>query len=160
MIIKKWPKARIPQDKIKCYKFTVYGNPVPYKAPHFTRLGRVYKQKDEHAWLDHVRDHVLLALAGKQIKLKPHKGPVILHLRFYLHRSKSQKKSPYHLIRPDTSNLTKLTEDALKGVIFHDDSQVITLRIEKTFADSHKERIEIECYLFSVNHQLQDHERI
>jgi Holliday junction resolvase RusA-like endonuclease len=51
----------------------------------------------------------------------------------------------YHTGRPDTSNLVKLIEDALNGVVWSDDSRVAVYnRIEKVYGDTPSVTIKIE----------------
>lgn len=62
-------------------------------------------------------------------------GPIVLSLAFYLPRPKSAPKSVlYPAKRPDLSKLIRSTEDALKGVLWVDDSQVVDLLVRKRYA--------------------------
>ena len=45
------------------------------------------------------------------------------------------KKRPYMTTRPDTSKLVRGAEDALNGVIWKDDAQVITIIATKAYCD-------------------------
>ena len=40
---------------------------------------------------------------------------------------KASTVDPFVVIKPDTDNLVKFALDAMKGVVFHDDRQVVTL---------------------------------
>lgn len=63
-------------------------------------------------------------------------GPVRLSITFYLPRPKSlsRTKAQAHLTKPDCSKLIRSTEDALTGVIWRDDSQVVDLHATKQYA--------------------------
>lgn len=52
-------------------------------------------------------------------------GPLELSLIFYLNRPISLPKSQvFHIKKPDLDNLVKAVKDALKGVVYRDDSQI------------------------------------
>lgn len=62
-------------------------------------------------------------------------GAIVLSLVFYLPKPKSAAKSVvYPTKRPDLSKLIRSTEDALKGVLWVDDSQVVDLLVRKRYA--------------------------
>jgi Holliday junction resolvase RusA-like endonuclease len=64
-------------------------------------------------------------------------GPLQLDLRIVRLRPKSAKRSVTHpTTRPDCTNCTKLVEDALNGVVWVDDAQIVCQRIEKVFGDA------------------------
>jgi Holliday junction resolvase RusA-like endonuclease len=61
-------------------------------------------------------------------------GAVRLVLQFYLPRPKSiRARVVAHTTRPDTSKLVRATEDALTGVVYRDDAQVVELRATKAY---------------------------
>lgn len=63
-------------------------------------------------------------------------GPVEVVLRFHLPRPVSlPKKITSHTKRPDVDKLARAALDALTGVFFKDDSQVIALEAYKDYAD-------------------------
>jgi crossover junction endodeoxyribonuclease RusA len=62
-------------------------------------------------------------------------GPVRLTLAFFLPRPKSlPKKVLAHTKAPDCSKLVRSTEDAMSGIVYRDDSQVIELVAAKFYA--------------------------
>jgi len=62
-------------------------------------------------------------------------GPVRLEIAFYLPRPKSLPKKVLHCTtKPDASKLVRGTEDALTGVLFRDDAQVVDLHAAKCYA--------------------------
>jgi Holliday junction resolvase RusA-like endonuclease len=66
---------------------------------------------------------------------KLHDGPVALDLVFFLPRPKSApKRWIAHTKRPDLSHLTRAVEDALTGVMYLDDSQVVCEYVAKVYA--------------------------
>ena len=75
-------------------------------------------------------------------------GAVRLSLAFYLPRPKSlSKKVTAHIKKPDCSKLIRATEDALTGIIFLDDAQVVELVAGKYYTgtgDAPHVRIRVE----------------
>lgn len=62
-------------------------------------------------------------------------GPVRLTIRFVLTRPKSlPKKTTDHTKRPDLDKLIRGATDALTGVIWKDDSQVVSILASKVYA--------------------------
>lgn len=77
----------------------------------------------------------LVALAGMG-HAKMHDGPVEVVLHFYLPRPVSlPKKVTRHTKRPDVDKLARACLDAMTGVFFKDDSQVVALEAYKDYAD-------------------------
>lgn len=66
--------------------------------------------------------------------LKPPKyqGAIYLSLKFHLIRPKSSKR-PYPTVKPDADNIGKLYLDAMNGILYEDDCQVIVLSLEKRY---------------------------
>lgn len=82
------------------------------------------------AWAEGLRQQAQqYAIVGR-----PWEGPVDLTLIFDLVRPKSlPKKVVYHIKKPDLDKLTRSIKDALKGVIYYDDSQVVHLDCLKRY---------------------------
>ena len=60
--------------------------------------------------------------------------PILMSATFVKSRPKSlPKKIKLPAVAPDISNYIKLLEDALKGVIFDDDGQIVGMMLEKEF---------------------------
>jgi len=49
----------------------------------------------------------------------------------------------YHISRPDSSNILKLTEDSLNGIFFKDDSQICEVNVIKIYGEIAKQIITI-----------------
>ena len=61
-------------------------------------------------------------------------GPVLLDLTFVLPRPKSlPKRVSYHLKKPDVDKLARCVLDGLTGVVYRDDSQVVTVSAHKRY---------------------------
>jgi Holliday junction resolvase RusA-like endonuclease len=62
-------------------------------------------------------------------------GPIRIVAAFYLPRPKSLRGKPKaHLTRPDVDKLARAVGDALIGVLWRDDSQVVQLKVTKEYA--------------------------
>ena len=60
---------------------------------------------------------------------------LVLELQFFLPRPTSlSKRITRHAKRPDLDKLTRTVKDALKGIVYRDDSQVDELRCVKRYA--------------------------
>lgn len=68
-----------------------------------------------------IRDVKLIAIAEKAQKLD---GPVELNIIFHPRLTRRGQAS---LIRQDLSNTIKVTEDALQGVAYTNDNQIVSL---------------------------------
>jgi Holliday junction resolvase RusA-like endonuclease len=71
------------------------------------------------------------------------RGPLEVWFQFYLPRPKSHfgktglrgAASYYPTVKPDVTKLVRSTEDALKGITWADDSQIVTQWSEKRYAE-------------------------
>ena len=62
-------------------------------------------------------------------------GPVAVALVFRLQRPKSApRRVVHHVTKPDVDKLARACLDGLKGVLYRDDANVVTLRARKVFA--------------------------
>jgi crossover junction endodeoxyribonuclease RusA len=64
----------------------------------------------------------------------PLSGPLSAEITFYMPRPKSAKNKVYCDKRPDLDKLVRATYDALTGIIFDDDSQIVSERAVKVYA--------------------------
>lgn len=118
-------------------KFFVRGDPATQgskRAIFIPKLNRAIVTEDckrNKSWRSDVRNEAQIAVnhSGWQITDKPIK----LQLTFVLRRPKSHYNSKgvlrpnaptYHTKKPDTVKLARAVEDALKGLVWADDSQV------------------------------------
>lgn len=65
--------------------------------------------------------------------LKMH-GPVTVRLDFYFNPPKSDPYRVFHTVKPDVDKLTRAVLDALKGIVIHDDSQVVHVNASKRYS--------------------------
>ena len=99
-----------------------------YKTP--TGHIRMYDPPLSKDWKLWIR-YCVLAQSPKQ----PSLAPMILRATFWMPRPKSLPKSVlYHTKKPDVDNLLKSCKDALTGIFFRDDAQIIRVEGEKRYA--------------------------
>jgi Holliday junction resolvase RusA-like endonuclease len=126
-------------------KAVIHGTPQPAGSKRgFYRGGRVVivdanpKSRD---WKDHVKAEVQRTYTGPLLT-----GPVKLDLRFCGSRPKShygtgknkdsvKTTAPdYPTVKPDALKLARAVEDALTGVVYKDDAQVVEMTIRKVYS--------------------------
>ena len=115
--------------------FTVYGSPVAQGRPRAARLPggkiHIYNPASSRDWRQHVRVQALVALGGRPRLLE---GPLELTLSFEFARPKSApKRRIWPDRRPDLGNCLKSCEDALIGVAFRDDAQIVRMTLDKHY---------------------------
>lgn len=128
--------------------FVVYGEPVAKGRPRFARMGkfvRAYTPKETEVAENNFR--------AQSLKYKPETplaGPLEISIKVYrsIPRSLSQKRQELAergvirpTTRPDGDNYLKLCCDALNGIYWHDDAQIIDMRVQKFFSE--RPRIEV-----------------
>ena len=81
-----------------------------------------------------MKDSAILAIASDMISFES--GPVRVHVSFYLPKPKSApKRTIPHVKKPDIDKLMRAILDALKGVVWTDDSQVTSISATKDYAE-------------------------
>lgn len=133
-------------------KFTVivYGEPIAQGRPRFNRnSGRAYDPEKSRDYKDYVR-----LFASRNRPYVPVEGPVRFSLVIYRQIPKSFSKRKIELAvdghirpttKPDVSNVLKGVEDALKGIWYKDDSQIVEFgRLAKFYSVNPRIEIEME----------------
>jgi crossover junction endodeoxyribonuclease RusA len=119
-------------------RFTVFGTPRPQGSKRHVGKGiMVESSKYLKPW----RQEVSLSAIALQAPMFEAHVPVELTLNFYFTKPKSAKRRAM-TTKPDGSKLLRAIEDALTGILFHDDSQVIESHVRKHYGGP--ERVEIE----------------
>ena len=75
-----------------------------------------------------------VALVAGQQRVMPLEGPVGVSLDFKLIRGKTVKRT-YPTVKPDLDKLERAVLDALTGIAWLDDAQVVEVRKRKFYAD-------------------------
>lgn len=128
---------------------TVYGEPVAQGRPKFSTAGGFVKAYDP-AKSRNYKDYVRLA-AAEHAPASLLEGPIGMMLTIYRSMPKSFSKRKAAAAeagelrpttKPDVDNYLKGVKDALKGVIWKDDSQVVEVFVQKRY--SSRPRIEVK----------------
>lgn len=122
-------------------KFTIKGNPVPKGRPRVVMKGRypvTYTPEKTRIWEEYVQ---VSSLPYKPIEFM--EGPLRMKLRFIFVKPKSAKRE-YPNIKPDIDNLAKSIMDALEGVFYKNDSQVVDEVLSKRYGNVAMVKVEIE----------------
>lgn len=131
-------------------QITIPGEPVAQgRARYTTRSGfvRTYDPKKSADYKSYVR-----AIAN-QVDTRPLEGPLVMKVLIYrqIPKSWTKKKQAAALagtvkpsIKPDCSNYLKGIEDALNGIAYIDDSQLVLVYVRKEYAV--EPRVEISIW--------------
>lgn len=121
------------------YKFVIYGEPQPKKAPKFRSFGKfvsTYTDKQTKETTNSIQNQLIPQLPDLwKVIEKPLKVEVI----FFKNRPKTYKKKDHPITRPDCDNLLKLLFDSCNGILFRDDAQIIEVHAIKAFNDTIKD---------------------
>jgi len=116
--------------------FTIDGPPVAKGRPRFSR-GRTYTPAKTAAAEERIRNLVAL-----EFHEDPTTKPINIMLSFGMEIPKSWTKAKKedarqgwlpHVSTPDLDNLVKLVTDALNGVVYKDDAQIVRLDAAKLY---------------------------
>jgi Holliday junction resolvase RusA-like endonuclease len=132
--------------------FTVYGpaQPAGSKVAGRTKDGRMFVRDDakrSRPWKTQVAQAAGEAMNGAPL----FDGPLSLCVRFYMPRPKGHfgangllPSAPlYPTVRPDVTKLLRAIEDALTGIIWRDDSQVVAQHALKGYGEPACAEIEV-----------------
>lgn len=132
-------------------QFTVYGEPIAQARPRATTINghvRMYDPKKSSDFKDYVK--LVASEKAPEILLE---GALEMTVRIYrpIPKNFSKRKTTQAeagvfrpTTKPDVDNYIKAVKDALKNVIWKDDSQVVSLTVGKWY--SQKPRVEVQIY--------------
>lgn len=120
----------------------VYGLAVPQGRPRAVRRGNyigVYEDKASRNWKQDIKWQAI-----NQGLKNPIDSPIYLQIHFFLPRPKSlPKRIIYHTRKPDLDNLVKAVKDALRGLAYRDDSQIVRMEAWKGYGNPPRVEIAI-----------------
>ena len=131
--------------------FTVPGQPVAKGRPKFSRQGgfvRAYTPEKTVAYETLVKLAAGEAMAGA----RPMQGPLSLMLRLYVAIPKSTTKRDrarisagefYPVRKPDLDNVLKAVTDAMNGIVYDDDAQIVTVMVTKLYAETPRAEVSV-----------------
>ena len=125
--------------------FVVDGEPVAQGRPRFTRIGgfvRAYDPKKSKDYKKQIATAAVAAMAESKTTItgKPLSAEIYIFVGIPKSKSKKFKAAAADgdvlpTVRPDVDNLAKIVLDALNGIVYEDDKQVITLFINKKYSE-------------------------
>lgn len=136
--------------------FIVEGKPEGKGRPRFTRAGIAYTPKKTRAYEHLVRDSFLATADHEKID-----GPVEVEIiALYKVPSSFNKKKKAQALQgiiqptkvPDCDNIAKAICDALNGLAYDDDKQIISLKVTKRYSNDELVRVsinklkEVDCF--------------
>jgi Holliday junction resolvase RusA-like endonuclease len=129
--------------------FSVYGEPVPKGRPRFSTRGKFVQTYTPQKTRTYEAEVAMMAKAAMGAS-KPLKGglDVYIHLSFPIPASYSKKRAQdclneaiKHTKKPDADNCAKSIIDGMAGIVFDNDSQIVSLHIHKTYGEIAKAEI-------------------
>lgn len=127
-------------------EITVWGIAAPAGSKNVghTRDGRAFVRDSSGQRGKDWRRQVAQTAGARMIGRQMFDGPVELHVTFNVPRPKGHLASRGGLrpsapvwptVRPDITKLLRAVEDAMTGIVWRDDSQVVIQRAEKRYCD-------------------------
>lgn len=111
--------------------FSLNITPVAKGRPRFTREGRAYTPKKTKEFEKDLKRLLLEKVTRPYVE-----GLALsVTIEFMLPRPKTVKRE-YPIVKPDLDNYIKAVFDAMNGVVWHDDSQVVEVVARKEYAES------------------------
>ncbi len=126
-------------------KYTILGDPRPQGRPKFFRRGNFVGAYDPKQSRDY-KQTLAAQLAAQSPEFIEQGKAVSIYVEFVFARPKSlPKRVEDHVKKPDLDNLIKALKDAAKGILWHDDSQVVQLSARKIYSSTPMTVIEVRA---------------
>lgn len=131
--------------------FTFDIEPTPQLRPRVSSRGGYVKVYDPPKVKQF--KSILRSLAANQYSRPPLIGPLSVSLTFYrpvqssiskTERERRLSNESKPVVKPDTDNYIKSTLDALNGILWHDDSQIVKIEAEKRYGDHPKITVSVK----------------
>ena len=114
---------------------TIPGKPIPAARPRVTRYG-TYIPKPQQEYMEILKSSMATAMHSQRCEIARTGDPVELAVSVHVPWPKAARKNVATttvplVTRPDGDNYLKMAMDAGNGVIYEDDSQIWSARVEK-----------------------------
>jgi Holliday junction resolvase RusA-like endonuclease len=124
--------------------FTVYGEPVGKGRPRFAKRGNfvsTYTPQKTKTYEDEIRLMAKAAMGSSEPLETPVTVAIYIRVGIPVSYTKQMKKYALEGIlkptkKPDIDNIAKCFLDAMNGIVYLDDKQVVNLHITKVFAET------------------------
>jgi len=132
-------------------EYTIHTKPMPQKQ---TRLGKNFRYDPSKN-----DKHLIMWNVQKDAPKSPLLGPIKLELTFYMPIPKSTSKTKKTQMlqeqilpttRPDIDNLAYIVTNALKGIIYNDDAQIVDMILHKRYSEQPRTNIKVTEYGDSI----------
>lgn len=122
--------------------FKVEGNPVGKQRARYAKRGnfvQTYTPEKTRTYESLIKDAAIVAMGASE----PLESPVSLYLYIRVPIPISTTKKRLEAIskgdekpikKPDASNVLKSVEDAMNGVVYKDDSQIVNIHVTKVYS--------------------------
>jgi len=121
--------------------FIIPGKPMGKQRPRVLKNGISYTPKETVNYEVYVKQCYLKEYAGKELL----NGPVKIKIEAYMPIPKSASKKIQKAMKagqirpakkPDWDNIGKIITDALNGIAYNDDKQIVSCLVEKYYSDA------------------------
>jgi Holliday junction resolvase RusA-like endonuclease len=124
--------------------FTVFGEPVGKGRPRFAKRGNfvsTYTPQKTKTYEDEIRLMAKAAMGASEALETPVTVAIYIRVGIPASFSKQKRKDALANIerptkKPDIDNIAKCFLDAMNGIVYLDDKQVVSLHITKVYAET------------------------
>lgn len=123
--------------------YTVYGEPVGKGRPRFARRGaftHAYTPEKTKTYEDEIRMMARAAMGSSEVLDTPVTVAIYIRVGIPASFSKQKRKDALAGIlkptkKPDADNILKCFLDAMNGIVYLDDKQVVNIHLTKLYAE-------------------------
>lgn len=123
--------------------FVIPGKPVGKARPKFARRGNFVSTYTPKATVDY-ENWVKTCFKNKNPDWQPTEKALIVEIKAFFVRPKSNKHIHPTTVRLDADNIAKAICDGLNGIAYLDDKQIVGLIINKLWGDIENVKVDIE----------------
>lgn len=103
--------------------------PVGKQRPRVTSHGTYTPSQTKAA------EQIIQAHARNTYRGQPWHCPIALYVEVHLLSPVRPKNAHHPVVKPDWDNYGKLVSDALNGLVYHDDSQIVFAEVRKLYSN-------------------------
>lgn len=135
------------------FEFTIPGKPCGKGRPRFTRDGHAFTPQETVNYENLVKMCFRQKYPGAEPIAAKIQIAAVITAYFPIPQSVSKKKREemnawkiLPTVKPDTDNIAKCILDALNGIAYHDDAQIVALQVRKRYAETPMVDVDIMTY--------------
>ena len=107
--------------------------PVPKNGSKTTKSGFHYTAAHVKKYSNNIKELTRMQWGGDIIKNEPLKAVVVFHIP--RPKTITQDKRKYPHVKPDLDNLEKALWDSMEGIVFDNDSRIVSKVISKRYSN-------------------------